>query len=291
MNKQFKLEDLIGLHHSLFSPKLIPKDSHKCSMLGLVELLESENIDYIPLHEINKNLDSRGIILDSNDKIEQALFYLGTPLLSGNYDQIQKYLERSKNIVYNELGKGMNFEIKLIHDTKNYSKESHGKEFLCSSLYQCVLIKIDQKEKDMPPITIPLMRISPYIGMYYTHGTENKCEYIILSLDENLLISSFSEVIHSLVKEVTIRVIGEKQNLEASLVEETFVEGLAEYLFDKHRNSLGVPRSFILNTSKWGRYSLSSTSKKWIEINGIKKAWNFYQNNPLNFLETIKATQ
>jgi len=289
IERQFGIENLIGLSHSKITPSLTPDEvSQKCSKLGFAMVLEPADISYLSISELNNILGFKRIKIDLQDKIRETLINFGSPLSPCNYDSIKGYLNKSREIIGNELGEVPEFEVVEVCDTRDYEQESNKKEFLCSSLYQGIMVTIDKKGK--LPIKLPFLRVSPYIGAYFTHGEENNCQYILFALDENLLLSSFSEPIHSLASRFTRKAVSKTPNLQTALIEETFVEGAAEFLFDKYRSSLGVPNSFVLKPAQNGIYSLSSLSKKWIERNRIKTAFELYQESPGEFVEIIKRT-
>jgi hypothetical protein len=285
------LEEIIGMSNLRMSPRLRPEDiTARCCILGYSTALKPGHLDYVPISEIKQFLSQRGIAVNAGDEIKETLTFFGTPLNNEDYTSIVDYLKRSQEIVQSELGEVVDFEVMPVEQKRDYVQDSHKKEFLCKSLYQGIMACVHRKGS--PQIKVPLVRTSPYMGAYFIHGhdSENPCEYILLCLDKNLLLASFSEPIHSIANKITREhANGKDQNSEYSLLEETFVEGVAQYLFDRHRQSLGVPSSFNLMAFDRGMYKFSSMAKKWVEANGAKAALELYRTNPKMFMEVVKG--
>ena len=274
----------------IFGSKIIGAHYH----LGGKKTLESI------YQQIDAELISKGYTSLKNAPYNLTLFvtYYGSPSKQRFVNSTIDYCKKANDFVHKKIPNLDKRDLKFVglKQGEDYTKDFNNTIFIGDNFYELQEVKAVNKQN--PEQETLIKRAVSCKGAFCQFNTDKegnaaKEAYIFIPAYDLALLSAFSETIHLITKKRSADCYGE--GIESQIVDEAIAEGLSNVLSCELVDKLNIPdgRKIINNLNKTifdkPMYKYVPASIRWIEKNGIQKAFDIYMENPEKFMKLIKS--
>jgi hypothetical protein len=213
-------------------------------------------------------------------------------------DSAINYSRKAVDFLYEKLQNldKRNFRFAALKKRQDYTKDYDNTIFIGDNYYEIQEIKAVNTQK--PEQSASIKRSYTGKGAFCTVTPNDsdhsvKEAYIFIPSSDFALFSAFSEIIPITTIKASRLAYGE--GIDSVIADEAISEGISRVLALELAQKLEIPnaekriRSIELKSYKPMIYKHVPEAIKWIEKNGVQKAFDIYMENPTRFMDLIKS--